>query len=467
MRFIVQVRIEPDTDTIGNVIDIAVIERDVLSPATLGLTIEEAKGLLAGVQTVVATEHCADALSSVEDCGECGRRFAHKDTRHLQVRTLYGMVTVSSPRWWTCICTTEKRAAFTPLAKLLPERFTPELGLVEAKLAAHMAFSAAGALLGELLPVGRVVHGNETRRHVHRIGARLDAELDTENEYAHMNGSGHALRALPKPDMPLVVSIDGGYVHSSAQTSRRDGWFQAVCGTVTRHDVQVRRFGFVPNVDTRPRRRIRDTLIAQGLQANQLVTFLSDGATDLAGWTDRMNPTAEYVLDWFHIAMRFTVLANTMHGLQTCPEFDDDPADIVRLEVELRRDIGRAKWHVWHGNIHDALELLSYTTFGLEGCANNDAQVKAVKLVDELYRYLERNQGSIPSYAERHRAGEPISSATAEATVNSVIAKRMVKKQQMRWTPTGAHHLLQIRTRVLDGQLDHDINRWNQRAAAA
>ena len=38
-----------------------------------------------------------------------------------------------------------------------------------------------------------------------------------------------------------------------------------------------------------------------------------------------MNPTAEYVLDWFHIAMRFTVLANTMHGLQADPEFDDDP----------------------------------------------------------------------------------------------------------------------------------------------
>ncbi len=386
MRFIVQVRIEPDTNTQSDVIDVAVIERGVLSLATLGLGIEEAKGLLAGVQTVVATEHCADALSNVEHCEDCGRRFAHKDTRHLQVRSLYGAVTVPNPRWWTCICSNEKRAAFTPLAKLLPERFTPELGLVEAKLAAHMAFSAAGKLLGEILPVGRVVHGNETRRHVHRIGARLDAELDSEDEYAHMDGSGHALRALPKPDMPLVVNIDGGYVHSSAQTSRRDGWFQAVCGTVTRHDGQARRFGFVPNIDTRPRRRIRDTLIAQGLQPNQLVTFLSDGATDLATWTDRMNPTVEYVLDWFHIAMRFTVLANTMHGLQTDPEFDDDPTDIVKLEVELRRDVGRSKWHVWHGNIRDALDLLSYTACGLEGCAPNEAQMKATKLVDELHR---------------------------------------------------------------------------------
>ncbi len=102
--------------------------------------------------------------------------------------------------------------------------------------------------------------------------------------------------------MPLVVTIDGGYVHSSAQTSRRDGWFQAVCGTVTKADGGV-----------------HDTVIAHGMQPNQLVTFLSDGAVDLAGWTDLMAPTAEYVLDWFHITMRFTVLANTMKGLSRGP----------------------------------------------------------------------------------------------------------------------------------------------------
>lgn len=36
----------------------------------------------------------------------------------------------------------------------------------------------------------------------------------------------------------------------------------------------------------------------------------------------------------------------------------------------------------------------------------------------------------------------------------------MVKKQQMRWTPRGAHLLLQIRTRVLNGDLEGDFARW-------
>jgi hypothetical protein len=36
----------------------------------------------------------------------------------------------------------------------------------------------------------------------------------------------------------------------------------------------------------------------------------------------------------------------------------------------------------------------------------------------------------------------------------------MVKKQQMRWTPRGAHLLLQIRTRVLNDTLTNDYRRW-------
>jgi len=36
----------------------------------------------------------------------------------------------------------------------------------------------------------------------------------------------------------------------------------------------------------------------------------------------------------------------------------------------------------------------------------------------------------------------------------------MVKKQQMRWTESGAHNLLQIRTKVLNNQLRETFVRW-------
>jgi len=57
------------------------------------------------------------------------------------------------------------------------------------------------------------------------------------------------------------------------------------------------------------------------------------------------------------------------------------------------------------------------------------------------------------SAARLPRAGERISSAFVESTVNVVVSKRFAKKQQMQWTPRGAHLLLQVRTRTLDGTL--------------
>ena len=50
----------------------------------------------------------------------------------------------------------------------------------------------------------------------------------------------------------------------------------------------------------------------------------------------------------------------------------------------------------------------------------------------------------------------------AESVVNQVVSKRMVKKQQMRWTPRGAHLLLQVRTRILnDDDPGGDFHCWH------
>ena len=57
-----------------------------------------------------------------------------------------------------------------------------------------------------------------------------------------------------------------------------------------------------------------------------------------------------------------------------------------------------------------------------------------------------------------------ISTGFVESAVNQVIAKRMEKKQQMRWTPKGAHLLLQLRTKVLNGEWKNTIREWHPRA---
>jgi hypothetical protein len=56
--------------------------------------------------------------------------------------------------------------------------------------------------------------------------------------------------------------------------------------------------------------------------------------------------------------------------------------------------------------------------------------------VVEFHGSIRTNESFIPNYSDRHRYGEVISTAFVEPTVNQVISKRFVKKQQMRWTKT-------------------------------
>jgi len=65
---------------------------------------------------------------------------------------------------------------------------------------------------------------------------------------------------------------------------------------------------------------------------------------------------------------------------------------------------------------------------------------KFARTAHEFAVYITSNAGSLINYGERYRAGERISSCLAESTVNAVISKRFAKRQQMQWTPRGAHH---------------------------
>lgn len=83
-----------------------------------------------------------------------------------------------------------------------------------------------------------------------------------------------------------------------------------------------------------------------------------------------------------------------------------------------------------------------------------------VRYLEEMITYIDNNQAMIPSYGERYRYSEPISTAFVESTVNEVIAKRMAKKQQMQWSQEGAHYLLQTLVAVLNDELESIFHRW-------
>lgn len=84
----------------------------------------------------------------------------------------------------------------------------------------------------------------------------------------------------------------------------------------------------------------------------------------------------------------------------------------------------------------------------------------SVALCSGFDTYLCNNQKFIPNFGERYRQGDTISTAFVESTINQVVSKRFVKKQQMQWSPKDAHFLLQTCTKVLDGDLESVFRGW-------
>lgn len=71
----------------------------------------------------------------------------------------------------------------------------------------------------------------------------------------------------------------------------------------------------------------------------------------------------------------------------------------------------------------------------------------------QLLTYIRSNRSAIVDYGKRYRSGLRVATILAESAVNSLVAKRMAKKLQMRWTQHGAHMLMQVRTADMNGEL--------------
>ena len=450
MKIRVQVVIEADGGSTEAVENIVCLERGTLRPENLGLTLAEAKALLGRVQHTMVERQTTKYLEQQACCPHCGKRRLHKGHHTLVYRTLFGKLRLQSVRLYHCACQPHPNQTFSPLAQLLSERTAPELLYLESKIASLMSYGLTVNLLQEVLPIGQSINAATVRNHVHAVAQRIDAELGDEQIF-FIDGCEWDWEQLPRPDMPLSVGLDGGYVHSCAQRSRKHGWFEVIAGKSVTDDGASKRFAFVNNYDDKPKRRVFEVLKSQGMQANQPVTFLSDGGDTVRDLQLYLNPNAEHLLDWFHVTMRLTVMRQMAKGLGP-PGFD--------LRELALKELERIKWFLWHGNTFRALQTMSWLNMDIDTDDSTEKQKKLLQKLEEFETYIRNNAGFIPNYGERWRYGETISTAFVESTINQVVSKRMVKKQQMRWSEEGAHLLLQVRTRVLNDELRDVFQQW-------
>lgn len=317
-----------------------------------------------------------------------------------------------------------------------------------------MSYGLTSDLLNDILPVG--ISQTSLKREVHRLAERCEQELG-EEQPMFIEGCLRDWNELPIPEAPLTVGLDGGYVQGRQEDKRKAGSFEVIVGKSLSENRPAKCFGFVNGYDDKPRRGVFETLKAQGLQMNQDITFLSDGGDTVRDLQFYLSPISEHLLDWFHITMRLTVMQQMVKGLS--------PRLLTKHEdtINLPHDLDSVKWFLWHGNTFKALQRLETLQMDVDVLQDEKDSIgtsKLFKALEEFYTYIETNRDFIPNYAERYRYGEIISTSFVESTVNHLISKRFVKKQQMRWTQPGAHLLLQVRVQVVNQDWQNTFQRW-------
>ena len=276
----------------------------------------------------------------------------------------------------------------------------------------------------------------------------MDAELDASVETESVE---HSTDTSPV----TVVGLDSGYVRDCRPQA--EGSFEVVVGRILCKNKASRSLGFVRSIEGNRAAgdRLKLRLSEQGPIADD-VTVLTDGDPGLRCLLISALPKATHLLDWFHLTRRLTVLKRVLHGKEAIKQFQSCYHD------RLCRHLESLKWRLWHGYIGGAINRIRALLFTLRlrSMTGKRAAVRLRRLIKELLRYLYNNIDSLANYGRRYHNGQRISTAFMESAVNQLIDKRMSKSQQMRWSPIGAHCLLQVRAELVDGRLRDTFGRW-------
>jgi hypothetical protein len=197
------------------------------------------------------------------------------------------------------------------------------------------------------------------------------------------------------------------------------------------------------------RARTLQALQAEGYSGHGEITILSDGAEIMKRLPKALPKPTTHIIDWFHIAMKIQPMQQIADHVVSCRQ--TLPGTLAMIDTEIKA----LKWKLWHGQVDRAISALDRIVVDMDRL-HQDGDLSAARLRSlgqQLLTYIRSNRNAIVDYGARYRSGRRVATSLAESAVNSLVAKRMVKNQQMRWSQSGAHLMLQVRAAMMNGNL--------------
>ena len=294
--------------------------------AKVGLTLADAKQILARLQAAVVASQTADHSVMRPDCPSCGRACHIKDWWSRQLATLFGTVTVPLPRFRCAGCGhRETGVDWKPYC-----RSTPELDQLRARLSALMPYRVAAGLLTHLFPIETGRTPETLRFHTLRIGEQLRC----------------AAPATPTVGVSAItVTVDSTFIRGCQDGERQ---LEVRIGNVETSGGGRQVFGAVAKTDTDIAALIRSRLGAGGQTAETELAAFTDGCPGLRSILANAGCKKTPIADWFHIAMRLRHAELAASGLSTDTPGRAQAKSVIVEEVE------RLHWRVWHGKVKNA-----------------------------------------------------------------------------------------------------------------
>lgn len=383
---------------------------------TFGLTHKSQINLIQSAQDALLKEQME--ILEPENCVHCGNKKFNNNGRsssnYYDIFTDH-RITFHRKRCSKCGC--EARSA-THI--LLGDSRSAALIKVQTELGAKYSYRDGERLLEMFCGESRQINNHDRIKNtVEEMGAAVEDMHKTENEMIAI-----------EPAKELIISVDGGHINTTEEGKRS---FEAMTAVVYRPSALISNGSGTRNhltskhcaasaLNDGQQQMISNTIIAalkEGLCPQTAITALCDGAENCWRIVDALRPFAASVtciLDWFHLSMKISNIA---------------------LPDNLKPQLESVKWHLWHGQVNEALN-------DLETLINTSSRAHKLRL-EKLYTYVKNNADKIVNYDERQNDGLVFTSNLAESTVESLINQRCKGQQHMRWSREGLNPLLQLR----------------------
>ena len=143
------------------------------------------------------------------------------------------------------------------------------------------------------------------------------------------------------------------------------------------------------------------------------IVVLSDGATTIKNrYQKLLGQSYRHILDWYHLQKKvFDLMSMIAHNKQE--------KELLALKINAL---------LWVGKSQEVLDLLT------------TVKARNVSKLEELVKYLTKNQYAIIDYQRRQNNGKTIGSGAMEKTVHILVGKRQ-KAHAKSWSPAGSNNL--------------------------